>query len=213
MSEQVGILFRDGKATASFESDLVSIEFDANLSEGHSWSNDITSNPVERGVDVTDHIREIPDQVTLVGFLTNTPFLDNEDGNTITNDDEDRVQAVIDRLRQIRAERSTVLIFTKYVLYEDMGIKSVDFTRDASNTNSVIFTVQFQNIKFAETQTVDVPSGISKKLDKKADAATQKKTEPQKAGGAKQPKEPEQSSSVLSSILPKIKESFSGTAQ
>lgn len=213
MSEQVGILLRDGKATASFESDLVSIEFDANLSEGHSWSNDITSNPVERGVDVTDHIREIPDQVTLVGFVTNTPFLDNEDGNTITNDDEDRVQSVIDRLRQIRAERSTVLIFTKYVLYEDMGIKSVDFTRDASNTNSVIFTVQFQNIKFAETQTVDVPAGISKKLDKKAGDGTQKKTEPQKAGGAKQPKEPEQSSSVLSSILPKIKESFSGAAQ
>jgi hypothetical protein len=213
MSEQVGILFKDGKATASFESDLVSIEFDANLSEGHSWSNDITSNPVERGVDVTDHIREIPDQVTLVGFVTNTPFLDNEDGNTITNDDEDRVQAVVDRLRQIRAERSTVLIFTKYVLYEDMGIKSVDFTRDASNTNSVIFTVQFQNIKFAETQTVNVPAGISKKLDKKAGDGTQKKTEPQKAGGAKQPKEPEQSSSVLSSILPKIKESFSGTAQ
>lgn len=212
MSEQVGILFRDGKATANFNSDLISIEFDANLSEGHSWANDITTNPVERGVDVTDHIREIPDQVTLVGFVTNTPFLDNEDGNTITNDDEDRVQAIVGRMRQIRAERSTVLIFTKYVLYEDMGIKSVDFTRDASNTNAVIFTVQFQNIKFAETQTVDVPAGISKKVDKKAGDGTQKKTEPQKAGGAKQPKE-EESGSVLSSILPKIKDAFTGATQ
>jgi hypothetical protein len=213
MSEQVGVLFRDGKATASFESDLVSIDFDANLSEGHSWSNDITSNPVERGVEITDHIRELPDQLTLVGFVTNTPFLEGSNGNIIADDDEDRVQAVIDLLRQIRAEKSTVLVFTKYLLYEDMAIRSVDFTRDASNTNAIIFTVQFQKVVFAETQTVDVPAGISKKLDKKTGADVQKKTEPQKAGGAKQGKEPEQSSSVLSSILPKIKGAFSGASQ
>lgn len=211
MSDQVGVLFNSGKATSRFESDLFSVEFDANLSEGHSWSNDITANPVERGADVTDHIREIPDQVTLVGFVTNTPFIESADGNTITDDSEDRVQAVIDRLKQIRAERSTVMVFTKYVLYEDMAIKSVDFTRDASNTNAVIFTVQFQHIRFAENQTVEVPAGISKKLDKKADASTQKKTEPQKSGGAKQPKAPEQSSSVLSSTLPKLKNFILGT--
>jgi hypothetical protein len=210
MSEQVGILFRDGKPLSRFESDLFSMEFDAVLTEGHSWSNDITSNPVERGVDVTDHIREIPDQITLVGFVTNTPFLEGVDTNTITDDDEDKVQAIIDRMRLIRAERSTVVIYTKYVQYKDMAIKSIDFTRDSSNTNSVIFTIQFQNIKLVETQTVDVPAGISKKLDKKSGDAVKKKTEPQKAGGAKQPKEPEKASSVLSNTLPKLKDFILG---
>lgn len=207
MSEQVGILFKDGKSTASFGTDLTSIEFDANLSEGHSWTADITSNPVERGVDITDHIRNMPDQVTLVGMVTNTPFLDGENpesGNLIDENDEDRVDKVIGQLFALKDKRETVQVFTKYIAYQDMGIRSIDFTRDASNTNAIIFTIQFQKVVIVNTQTVDVPDGISKKLDKKATPALAKKTEPTKAGGAKQPVGETKSGSVLSEIGPKV---------
>jgi hypothetical protein len=206
MSEQVGILFKDGKATASFESELVTVEFDANLSEGHSWTAEITSNPVEVGADITDHIRNLPDQVTLVGFVTNTPFLQAaETGNnqTIDGGGEDRVDAVIGKLSDLKEKRSTLQVFTKYLVYTDMAIKSIDFTRDASNTNAIIFTIQFQKIAFANTQTVDVPAGISKKLDKKATPAVEKKTEPQKAGGAKSPIGETKPGSALLEIGPK----------
>lgn len=203
MSEQVGVLFLDGKSTSSIESDLTTIEFDANLSEGHSWQNDITSNPVERGVDITDHIRALPDELTLVGFVTNTPFLDGGSGQQIGDDDEDRVSDVIGRLKAMRDARQVVVVYTKYIVYTDMAIRSVDFTRDASNTNAVIFTIQFKNIGFVDTQTVDVPAGISKKLDKKATPALAKKTEPQKAGGSKQPVGETKPGSVLSEIGPK----------
>jgi len=209
MSEQIGILFKDGKPTASFKSDLVSIEFDANLSEGHSWTADITSNPVERGSEIADHIRNMPDQVNLVGFVTNTPFLENqtsENGSVIDNDSEDRVEKIIGKLRELKDKQSTLQVFTKYIVYTDMAIKSIDFTRDASNTNALIFTIQFQKILIVSTQTVDVPEGISKKLDKKATPALAKKTEPQKAGGAKQPIGDTKpgSSSVASQIVPKL---------
>lgn len=203
MSEQVGILFRDGKATPRLESGLFAIEFDANLSEGHSWKNDITSNPVERGVDITDHIRLLPDDITLVGFVTNTPFLEGEGNREINNNSEDRVASIIGRLKSMRDERQPLVLYTKYIVYKDMAIVSVDFTRDASNTNAVIFTIQFKNIAFANTQTVDVPAGISKKLDKKSTPSVQKKTEPQKAGGAKQPIGETKPGSVLSKIGPK----------
>ena len=214
MSEQVGILFKDGKSTASFKSDLASVEFDATLSEGHSWANDITENPVETGSDITDHIRGLPDQITLVGMVTNTPFLEpgNSSGGVITNDNEDLVQNVIEKIRQLKNERSVVTIFTKYVLYKDMAISSVDFTRDASTTNAAIFTIQFKNIRFVETQTVEVPAGISKKLDKKSSTSTQKKTEPQKAGGAKQPVGETKPGSVLSEIGPKAIQGAKDTA-
>lgn len=216
MSEQVGILFDSGQSTAKFETDLFSMEFDATLSEGHSWKNDVTSNPVERGIEITDHIRRLPDELTLVGMVTNTPFnylFTNKEGDRIDNYSKNVVDEKLGILQNIMDTNQLVQVYTKYLVYPDMAITSIDFTRDASNTNSLIFTIQFKRVRIVSTQTVDVPAGISKKLDKKAGDGTQKKTEPQKAGGAKQPKEPEQSSSVLSSILPKIKESFSGTAQ
>lgn len=205
MSEQVGILFRDGKSSARFALDLVTIEFDATLSEGHSWNNEITDNPVENGSDVTDHIRRLPNQVTLVGMVTNTPFLDAQasEDRSIGNEDEDLVEKVLGKIQGLVDDRAVVRVFTKYIVYKDMAIRSVDFIRDASNTNAVIFTVQFKKIAIVETQTVDVPAGISRKLDKKTGADVQKKTEPQKAGGAKQPVG-ETQSSVLSEIGPKV---------
>lgn len=213
MSEQVGLLFEAGKSTASFENDLFSMDFDANLSEGHSWSNDVTTNPVERGSEISDHIRRMPDQLTLVGMVTNTPInllTKNKEGDVIDDQSENRVDDRLGILQNIMNKNQLVQVYTKYLVYPDMAITSIDFTRDASNTNSLIFTIQFKNVRIVSTQTVDVPAGISKKLDKKSDAATQKKTEPQKVAGAKQPKEPEKASSVLSNTLPKLKEFISG---
>ncbi len=51
-----------------------SIEFDATLSENHPSSNVVTEHPVERGVNVTDHVRPEVDRVTLEVYVTNAPI-------------------------------------------------------------------------------------------------------------------------------------------
>lgn len=46
---------------------------DATLNESHSFRNEITEWPVEDGSNITDHIRRLPDEVEVKGFITNSP--------------------------------------------------------------------------------------------------------------------------------------------
>lgn len=50
------------------------IEFDATLTETHPTANVITEHPVEKGVNVTDHVRPEVDRVQIDVYVTNTPI-------------------------------------------------------------------------------------------------------------------------------------------
>ncbi len=52
---------------------LAVIEFDATISETHLAGNEITEHPVEKGVNVTDHVRPRVDRITLDVVVTNAP--------------------------------------------------------------------------------------------------------------------------------------------
>lgn len=64
-----------GPVTISYSAGgaLAVIEFDATLGETHPFSNVITEHPVEKGVNVTDHVRPEVDRVTVEAFVTNAP--------------------------------------------------------------------------------------------------------------------------------------------
>lgn len=191
----VGVIYEANVATASIEG-IASLEFDALLDENHEWSNDITANPVERGSPVADHIIENPDKFRLTAMVGESSLLGSADGA------ESLTQKAFDTLRELCKKGETVTVYTKYMTYEDMGISSVGVPRSNANGDSLTFSIEFAKIRIVSTQSVKVPAGISKKLDKKAGESTQKKTEPQKATGAKQPvATTEQSGSVLSSIF------------
>lgn len=48
--------------------------FDVCQDEQHDLASDIVEHPVEQGVDITDHIRPKVPQVSLTGFVSNTPI-------------------------------------------------------------------------------------------------------------------------------------------
>jgi hypothetical protein len=51
-----------------------SFSFDACLEETHDGTATVTSNPVERGSAITDHVRQDPKTYTVRGVITNTPI-------------------------------------------------------------------------------------------------------------------------------------------
>lgn len=54
---------------------LPAFEWDIVTSEVHEATNEPTEYPVETGVDITDHVRIKPAQVTITGNVTNTPIV------------------------------------------------------------------------------------------------------------------------------------------
>lgn len=50
------------------------IGFDAVETENYETVSEITEHPVETGVSVSDHVRPLPDRISLVGFVSNQPI-------------------------------------------------------------------------------------------------------------------------------------------
>lgn len=51
--------------------------FDVVESEFHESVSEVTDHPVEVGVNVSDHVRPLPDRFSMTGFITNTPIVVN----------------------------------------------------------------------------------------------------------------------------------------
>lgn len=208
-----GILIDVGQSNTSFEGTVASIDLDVTIDENHEWVNDITSSPVESGAPITDHIQPLNDRLSITGMVSNASISDSV--LQALDVDTDRVQTAYDALRMLKEERTLVTVYTRYEIYTDMAVSRVNIPRNNQVGEAIQFTVEFQKVRIVDTQTVDVPDGISRKLDKKEGGATgavAKKAQPQKKGGAVANKE-QDNGSILSTIGPKVLDKAKGAIE
>jgi len=222
----LGILYDDKRPTVRFQG-IASLEFDVLIEEAHEWSADITTNPVEVGSPVADHILLNPDRFRVTAMVSDSSltgsFYDNVTRRIVNQSQESQTetttQLTFNLLRNMFEDRQTLIVYTKYRTYTDMAISSIGIPRSSANGDSIQFSVEFTNIRIVSTQTVKVPPGISKKVDKKSTDAVKKKTDPQKTGGAKQPTggasttgSKTDNGSILSNTVPKALEAAKNAA-
>ncbi len=202
----IGLYFGGRQFKTLFGNDFGNIELDANLEETHEWSAEATSNPVEEGAPITDHVIENADKLRIRGFVSdaNMDYLFSNrgmarisgifNGKTLDN----RTQIVFDTLNTLIKKREAIVVYTKHRIYTDMVLTNVTIPRSAQTGEAIEFTAEFINIRKVRTQIVDVPNGISKK---KTSSKVGKKAEAAKDGGKKQAEEVKKPSSVLSRIF------------
>lgn len=65
---------------------VASVTFDIVSNETHDSALNITSHPVEDGVDVTDHARSDPKTLNIEGYVSNKPILSNLFNNPLLSD-------------------------------------------------------------------------------------------------------------------------------
>lgn len=220
----LGILYNDKRPTVKFQG-LASLEFDVMIEENHEWTADITTNPVEVGSPVADHVLLNSDKFRVTAMVSDSSLVGsfyNDIARRIIGQPpgtqtETATQLAFNMLRSMFEAQQTLTVYTKYKTYSDMVISSIGIPRSNVNGNSIQFSVEFMHIRVVSTQTVNVPPGISKKADKKATDGVKKKTDPQKAGGAKQPSggttgSKTSSGSILSNTVPKALEAAKNAA-
>lgn len=204
----IGILFDSRKSPTTIASDLISLDLEVMSDEVHEWSNDVTENPVELGSPVADHIQPKADKLTITGWISDAPldhsFLDSFSGFLDNSLYSARLQTHFELLRALMDARAPLIVYTRFKTYTDMALVSCNISRSTGTGEALPFTLNFMHIRLVATQTVDVPPGISKKLDKKADASTAKKAQPKANNGkveANEVSEPKRQRSVLSGLL------------
>jgi len=202
----IGLYFGGQWFQTMFGNEYGNIELDAVMDEGHEWSAEATSNPVEEGSPITDHVIEQSDKIRLRCFVSDTPITLSQSVSGIVNSGQvrNRTQTVFDLLSELIKLKQPMTVYTKHKIYDDMVLTNVTIPRSAGVGEALEFTAEFIHIRKVKTQIVDVPDGISAKKDAKAGGASgaaAKKSEPQKDGGKKQPQEVKKPSSTLSRVF------------
>lgn len=158
---------------------------DAVVNEQHSKSATVTDHQVETGTNVTDHIRPLPDRLTIEGIITNTPMdvpVTQADGVTgsvqnvqatvngyqvnyralVFTGDLDRVRRAFGDLGDAIATGALFSITTTLAHYDNYACESFEATRNADKGNALHFTAGFKQIRFVNTVEVAALPGKAK---------------------------------------------------
>lgn len=137
------------------------ITFDATPNENHSSNAEPTDHPIEAGSDASDHIRKLPDELGLLGVVTDTPL--QKSGNPIEpastgGDVNQRAISAYDFLYLTQDRGKLVRIFTKLRDYRNMSITALNITRDKDTSRIINGKIQLREIKIAVTEQVEAPT-------------------------------------------------------
>ena len=187
----LGLFFGGQKFQSMFGNQYGNIELDAMLDESHEWSAEATSNPVEDGAPVTDHVIEQADKLTIRGVVTDAPLNASSSilGFIGGGSADNKTQTVFDLLDTLIKKREVLTVYTKHKTYSDMVLTNVTIPRSAGVGEAIEFRAEFIHIRKVATQTVDVPDGVSAKREAEAGGAggaVSKKASATKASGKKQ---------------------------
>lgn len=67
--QPVQLLWKDAK-----NGQVYHLTVDASVQETHTIANEVSEHPVEKGVNIVDHVRALPIQVSIQGVISNTPI-------------------------------------------------------------------------------------------------------------------------------------------
>lgn len=200
----VGLLIDIGKSLTLIQSDIISIDLDVTMDESHEWLNDVVTSPVEVGSPISDHIQPQPDKLTITGMIGNSSISDSVISQLSSIDGagfETRTQTTFDLLRALMESRKLVTVYTRYRIYTDMALASINIPRSAGVGDAINFTAQFTHVRLVSNKSVTVP-GISRNKYAKAGGKggrTSRSTEQQVVGGKKAAIAPP--TSVIRSVL------------
>ena len=159
--------------------------FDAVLEDTTIKEAQITSNPVEFGTEINDHMIIKPTRYVLRGLVTDTPVLPKTDfvklANNTTNIN-DRLNEIFDSssvqdfftnvdeftrgvraksawqvLSTLQAGREPFTVISGLERIENMQIESLRVSQDVSTANSIMFVAQLKQINIVYTAIDQVP--------------------------------------------------------
>lgn len=131
---------------------------DAALTEEHTLDSEVTSFPVERGIDITDHVRRLPRTVSIEGIVSDSPLglaaIARQviiDDNALPSDVPPSIEAFA-YLRQIYEAAQPVTITTSLGLYENMVMESLSIPRSAATGGALRFNATFREVRIVDVR-------------------------------------------------------------
>jgi len=171
------------------------VRFDASVGETHTDSAEVVSHPVETGIGITDHIRQLPDAIEISEIVTNTPIIfaaslqalapANSPVVGAKTPSSDRVTAAYEALRSIQRNKALCQVKTSLRTYTNMAIETIAVRREAATGNVLDCTISMREVQFALSLSQDVPVPVDKAQQKAQNAGKKSKDAASSAQDAK----------------------------
>lgn len=195
MSNIWGVLAKylnNKNSVVTLDGDFFNMEFEVITSETHNWTAQTTSNPVEKGEPVSDHVQRDPDTLQINGIISNASvrgklgtLLDRmADGLSL----ESPVQQAFDKLYALMEDKRPMTVYTQYKIYPDMVLTSLSIPRSPESGESIEFNATFTHVRCVSTMLVSSEdAGISSENAESESTSRQSSSE---ANRGKVPTEP-----------------------
>jgi hypothetical protein len=176
------------------------VELDGFITEKHNIGANITENPIEDGVIVSDHIQLKPVNIIIETIVTNSltdniiqSAKDMFSGAFDFKNFKDRPAVKYKELLDIFQKRDIFDIQTELKLYKNLALKNISVDQDVNTANCLIAKLEFQEIIIVESEVKenDVSSMDSDEINTKQDSQNL---------GTKQPKAPSNKSVLLGGL-------------
>lgn len=153
--------------------------FDAVFEETHEADLEVTDNPVETGVVVSDHAFMKPLRVKISAGVSDTPLA------VVTDDpfasDAGRSRRAFELLTELQKRAEPFDLQTGLKLYENIVCTSIRTSQDKDSSGALLFTAELREVIIVYTQVVTYPP--------RKPGATKRQAGPKKDKGEQQGKE------------------------
>lgn len=180
-------------------------DFDAVVTETATRSATITSHPVEKGADVSDHVQIEPFRLSIEGVVTSTPvreppnFTGGARGETSEgvlkfDRNMERPKLIYSALTEAMKAKALFTVYRSHARAENMIITSLSVPREAGSghatengtfVDKLTFSIEMQQIRVVSSRNGKVTrkpkTGTPKKKDNKGDSGKKDATESESA--------------------------------
>lgn len=129
--------------------------FDAVFEETHEAELEVTDNPVETGVVISDHAFMKPLKVTLSAGVTDTPLTVATDDTFAS--DSGRSKRAYELLAELQKRAEPFDLQTGLKLYQNMICTSIRTSQDKDSDGALLFTASIREVIIVYTQVVQYP--------------------------------------------------------
>ena len=159
---------------------LDSVVMDATLNETHTSTAQVTDHPVEDGSAISDHIIQRPDEIDIVGIVSNTPIeIIERIGNILAGGvsgpagaasaafDPHRAEDAYEALLELKTTGALITITTGLRTYEKMAITRVAVSKDAATGDAVPLSISAREVRTVEGAAVEIDPAVLRAKPKK----------------------------------------------
>lgn len=154
---------------------IASFEVDAVLSETTTFSREVTTNPVENGSPIADHIIKNPIELEIQAIVTDAPIKGLIENYTNAVDNllkgSQYTADCFGALFQFWEYQGFLTVYTQYRAYENMVIENITIPRDPKDGEALVFNIRMVQVRVVSSATTTLPKGVGVKPNGKSNAA------------------------------------------